>query len=121
MPKPLLMDFWVDLKNFSHLLRSKLALQECEFPGSIKPGKSLFSRTLEGRCLSSGGKNVTWHPALSAMTTVQGSGREEACRSSWNHLIYAPDEPLGLMRLTRTQLRYSEVGETFIVWRSITK
>ena len=81
----------------------------------------VFSRTLEGRCLSSGGKNVTWHPALSAMTTVQGSGREEACRSSWNHLIYAPDEPLGLMRLTRTQLRYSEVGETFIVWRSITK
>lgn len=72
MPKPLLMDFWVDLKIFSHLLRSKLTLRKCEFPGSIKLGKSLFSRTLEGRCLSIGGKNVTWHQALSAMTTVQG-------------------------------------------------
>ena len=95
MPKPLLMDFWVDLKIFSHLLRSKLTLQKCELPGWIKLDKSLFSRTLEGRCLSIGGKNVTWHQALSAMTTVQGSRREEMGRSSWNHLIYALDEPLG--------------------------
>ena len=51
MPKPLLMDFWVDLKIFSHLLRSKLTLRKCELPGSIKLDKSLFSRTLEGRCL----------------------------------------------------------------------
>lgn len=39
-------------------------------------------------------RNVTWHPALSTMTNVQASGREEVGVSSWNHLTRRLDETM---------------------------
>lgn len=129
MPEPLIMDFWVGLNNFSHLLWSQWTLLKCEIPGLIKLGKSLFSRTLEGRCF----QRAALHMLIAhshwwkEYDMASGSVSYDKCpgvrgRGGRQEFLEPPNLRtwgLGTNEVGKHTAEVFRVGEIFMVWRSI--